>query len=128
MKLSEYLKTANEYTAKASEITRQLSLAGIGIIWLFKSSGPGPILDSFLILPLIFLSCALLLDLMHYVVGGWTWITYFQEQEKIITDELDPNIPAPKSKSRPLYILYYSKIIFMLFAYFFIVGFLIDKL
>lgn len=128
MKLSEYRKIANDYTGRASEITRQLSLGGIGIIWLFKSSESGPLLDRFLIFPLIFLSLALLMDLIQYVIGGWTWITFFREHEKSAEPGSDPNIQAPPSKSRPLYIFYYLKIIFMLLAYFFLVGYLIDKL
>lgn len=128
MKLSEYRKIANDYTAKASEITRQLNLGGIGIVWLFKSSESGPLLERFLIFPLIFLSLALLLDLIQYVIGGLTWITFFREHEKNVGLGSDPDIQAPSSKSRPIYILYYLKIIFMLFAYFFIVGFLISKL
>ncbi len=130
MKLSEFRKLANEYTAKASEITRQLSLAGIGIIWLFKNSDTNPhLLDPFLIMPLLFLTIALFTDLIQYVVGGHTWISFFREEEKkVLPTDLDPEIKAPPSKNKPIYFLYYSKIALMIFSYAFIIGYLISKL
>jgi hypothetical protein len=130
MKLSEYRKVANDYTIKASEITRQLSLAGIGIIWIFKNSDKEThLLDSYLILPLLFLAVALLLDLIQYVVGGQVWISFFRKEELKVTDtNLDPEIKAPVQKSKPIYVLYYCKIIFMLLSYAFIICYLIGKL
>lgn len=130
MKLSEYRKRSNEYTAKASEITRQLTLAGIAIIWLFRNSdNQNHLLDPFLILPLLFLSIALLLDLLQYVVGGYTWISFFKEEEKKISNSIsDPEIKAPDNKNKPIYFFYYAKIVCMLFSYAFIIGFLISKL
>lgn len=130
MKLSEYRKRADDLTGKASEITRQLSLAGIAIIWIFKNSDTSPhLLDPFLVFPLLILSLALLLDLFQYVVGGWTWITFFREEEKKITDgNLDPEIKAPVQKRKPIYFFYYSKIICMLLAYAFIICYLVGKL
>ncbi|KAA9035510.1 hypothetical protein FW778_21360 [Ginsengibacter hankyongi] len=129
MKLSEYRKKSNEYTGKASEITRQLSLAGIGIIWLFKNSKQDePLVDHYLILPLIFLSLALFFDLIQYVLGGQIWIKFFRSEEEKVTDDSDPDIKAPKNKNIPIYIFYYAKIVLMLFSYAFIIGFLVTKL
>ncbi|MBD0367969.1 MAG: hypothetical protein ICV53_17925 [Flavisolibacter sp.] len=114
MKLSEYRKASNEYTAKTSEITRQLSLAGIAIIWLFKNADDKqslanttePLLNRYLIIPLIFLSAALLADLLQYVIGGETWINFFKKKEKELADPHDnPEIEAPKRLSRPIYML-----------------------
>lgn len=130
MKLSEYRKIANEYTAKASEITRQLSLAGIGIIWLFKNSDTSPhLLDSFLVLPLIFLTIALLTDLLQYVIAGYTWISFFRKEEKkVLSTDTDPDVKAPSIKNKPIYFLFYCKIALMIFSYAFIIVYLIGKL
>ena len=38
MELKEYKKKSHEYTAKASEIARQINFAGIGIIWIIRTS------------------------------------------------------------------------------------------
>jgi hypothetical protein len=130
MKLSEYRKIANEYTAKASDITRQLSLAGIGIIWIFKNTdGHHAILEPYLVIPLLFLALGLLFDLIHYFLGGWIWINFFRaEEKKARADAADPDIKAPTGKSSVLYFFYYVKIACMLAAYIFIVIYILGKL
>jgi hypothetical protein len=130
MKLSEYKKVADNYTSKASEINRQLSLAGVAIIWLFKNPETSPkILDTFLVYPLLFLSISLLSDLIQYVIGGYTWINFFRDEEKKVTlTDQDPEIKASKSKSIPIYFFYYLKIVLMLLAYIFLVVYLIGKI
>ncbi|SRR6266542_5611287 len=122
MKLSEYRKRSNEYTSKASEIIRQLCLAGIAIIWLFKNSDNNEaILDPFLIWPLITLSLALFVDLLQYIIGGQTWINFFRKKEKEFqgTNEDDPEIKAPENLRLPIYFCYYTKIVLIFFSYLF---------
>jgi amino acid transporter len=130
MKLSEFRKVSNDYTSKASEITRQLSLAGIAIIWLFKN----PDRDENLLHPnlkcsLLLLSFALFFDLVQYIAGGITWIVFFRKQEKkYIDDTSDPEIKAPTTMSIPIYIFYALKIILMLISYILIFLYLMKKL
>lgn len=135
MKLSEFRKRSNEYTAKASEITRQLSLAGIAIIWLFKNENTGSVettthlLDKYLLWPLFFLSVSLLLDLVQYLIGGIIWINFFRkEEDKLQNTSDDPDIKAPKKYNKPIYVVYYTKIVMMVLAYIFIICYLTDKL
>ena len=130
MKLSEFRNISNNNTAKASEITRQLSLAGIAIVWLFKNpEKDSHLIDYILIYPLIFLSLALIFDLIQYVIGGYIWMTFFRQEEKKLTiDELDPEIKAPENKRNIIYLFYYAKIISMLIAYTFIFIFLFKKI
>jgi hypothetical protein len=130
MKLSEYRVIGRGYTEKASEITRQLSLGGIAIVWIFKNAdGDYPVIDYFLIFPLILLSISLLLDLIHYLWGGHIWIRFFREEEKKTNpSNPDPEVKAPSGKSTPLYVLYYAKITLMGIAYLLIIGYLIGKL
>lgn len=137
MELIKYKEIAKEYTGKTSEITRQLCFAGIAIIWLFKNvddkqvliNSPQPILNFWLILPLISLSIALFLDLFQYFIGGEIWIRFYRMKEKASnnsTNNLD--IKDDKNRNLPIYICYYSKIFLMVVAYFFIIGFLVSKL
>ncbi len=43
MKLSDYRETYYEFSGKLSDVSRQLSFAGIALIWLFKlDSTPVP--------------------------------------------------------------------------------------
>jgi hypothetical protein len=130
MKLSEFRKKSNENTAKASEITRQLSLGGIAIIWLFKNSEQSQsLLNPYLILPLLYLSISILFDLAQYFIAGQVWISFFREKEKEFSHSKDdPDIKAPKYLNIPIYICYYTKIILMICAYFHIIFFIISKL
>ena len=41
MKLSEYKKTYEDFSGKASNVVRQLSFAGIAVIWIFKVQSNG---------------------------------------------------------------------------------------
>ncbi|MEZ2441704.1 hypothetical protein AB6805_08275 [Chitinophaga sp. RCC_12] len=128
MKLSEYKETSKKYTEKASEITRQLTLAGIAIIWLFKNTGINqPILGKFLIFPLLFLSLGLIFDLLQYVVGGLTWICFFRKNEKVAASN-DVDIKAPEYLNKPIYFFYYAKIVCMIGAYIFLIAFISAKL
>lgn len=135
MKLSKYREKSNEYTAKASEIVRQLSLAGVAIIWLFKSSSQEsdnsgqPLIDRYLIIPLISLSIALLVDLVQYIIGGQIWINFFRGKEKEYENNIDdPDIKAPDNLRIPIYICYYLKILLLVFSYIFLIIFLANKL
>lgn len=136
MKLSEFRKKSNEYTAKASEITRQLSLAGIAIIWLFKNVDDKQnianitqsLFDKFLIIPLLTLTIALLVDLFQYVIAGQTWINFFRKKEiEFENSTEDPEIKAPEKLRIPIYVCYYTKIVLMLFSFLFIIFYIISK-
>src|ERR1043165_3513851 len=117
MKLSEFRKKSNEYTAKASEIVRQLSLAGIAIVWLFHNTvlaNNQPLLDKYLIIPLILLCSALLSDLLQYIIGGEIWIAFFRKKERQFKKaNTDPEIGASPDLSKPIYLFYYLKMILM---------------
>ena len=130
MKLSKFREKADKYTSKTSEITRQLSLAGVAIIWLFYHQNlQSPALDKFLLIPLIFLVLALLFDLLQYFVGGKTWMDFYRKKEKELRSlENDPEILAPSRLNKPIYFFYYGKIVLMVFSYFFIIGYLLDIL
>ncbi len=137
MKLSDYKKSSETYTSKASDITRQLILGGIAIIWIFKFTDNGKqTLDRFLILPLITLSIGLIADLFQYVIGGRIWNSFFVKEEKKAksnqrtdpTLSIDPDIKAPRILNRPIYFFYWAKIGLMLISYILIISYLIGKI
>lgn len=126
MKLSEFRKASEVYTGKASDIIRQLIIAGIAIIWLFKSTDKGQdVIDSFLMLPLISLCLAAVADLLQYLIGGMIWDRFFLNEERKVkikqlddpTTASDPDIKAPKKFSDLLYRFYWTKVGLMLISY-----------
>lgn len=99
MKLKDAIATSDTYSGKTSEIVRQLSLAGIAIVWVFKSgTADKPQLDPKLIGAALFIVCALFLDLLQYMSSFYIWLGYVRFKEKKgLTDEsdLEPR-PSPK--------------------------------
>lgn len=134
MKLSEFRNVADTYTGKASEIIRQLILAGIGVIWLFKKTVNGKdVLDKLLIPALIALCAAALCDLLQYVIAGRQWTKFFLEEERKVKEkrivdpktDTDSDVRGPKQIGRYIEIFYYSKLLFMIVAYLVIVVYMV---
>jgi len=130
MQLSEFKKVGRENTGKASDLTRQLCLAGIAIIWLFKNpSDNSHLLNPILKYSLFILSLALLIDLLHYVTAGYIWLRFFRKEEAKLDDKTkDPDLKSPKWKSNLIYFFYYTKIILMLASYILICIYVLEKL
>jgi hypothetical protein len=73
-KLSQYWENFEEYTGKASDVTRQLSFAGIAVVWLLRTGGGGSLpIPSALLLPLALFVWSLSFDLLQYVVASVVW-------------------------------------------------------
>lgn len=84
MKLGDVQKEVDAYSKSASDGVRQLALAGIAIIWLFKTAKPeaaGIPFDDLLLLPLAGFALALVLDLLQYVVSAMVWAAFFQSKD-----------------------------------------------
>jgi len=80
----------------ASQIVRQLSLAGIGLIWLFNiGSGAKPALPHPLLQGALFIFLALFFDLLQYLLGTFTWFLYFRKKERAGTPP-DREFLAPR--------------------------------
>lgn len=108
MKLSDYLDAYYEFSEKTSTVTRQLTFAGIAVVWIFKSGeGSNIQLPQQLIYSLLFFVICLGFDLLQYVVGTLIWYFFYQYHEKRL-----------KSKKDDPYLLaspWYSKIISLFF-------------
>lgn len=120
MELEKYKERSHLLTSKASEIARQLNFAGIGIIWIIKSSFPTiKLSDSELLLPLILISISLIFDFLHYAIGGLIWITFYNNKIKSGSSS-DADIKSAPWRKNLLYFFYYGKLILVFLAYIFI--------
>jgi hypothetical protein len=128
MKLGDARGAYEALSRKASDIIRQLSLAGIAIVWLFKSGAPSlPVLDRELLQAALFIFLALFLDLVQYLTGTVIWFAYFRHKEKAGTTEADDFL-APEWLNWPTWVLFDLKATAMVIAYaFFILPFLLRK-
>lgn len=96
MKLSEYDKDYYGFSAKAGDIARQLALAGIAIVWLFKVDANGSTsLPKLLAWPTIAFVVSLAADLLHYLVQAITWGRFAYVQRKKHGKGDDEVIPDP---------------------------------
>jgi hypothetical protein len=117
MKLEDARTAYQEFSAKASEIVRQISLAGVGLIWIFKSgTGTTLSLNRPLLKAALFICLSLLFDFLQYVLGTTIWFAYFRHKEKQGTKE-GAEFLAPPHLNWPTWSLFYLKSAMILIAY-----------
>jgi hypothetical protein len=128
MKLADVRSAYEALSGKTSEIVRQLSLAGVGLIWALKATGSQSVsVDPELVKAALFIALSLLFDFVQYVLGTTVWFLYFRHKEKEETKEADEFL-APAQINWPLWIFFYAKSAMMLIAYLcYIVPFLAKK-
>ena len=128
MKLEEYRKKYYEASAKTSELVRQLGLAGIAVIWVFKADQGGKeILNPLLLRAGVFIVVALGLDLLHYIYRTLAWglFTWSKERQGLTSDVI---LKAPRKVNWASIALFWGKIIAMLVAYYYLIRFLYERL
>ena len=128
MHLADAKSAYETLSGKASDIVRQLSLAGIAIVWLFRvGSDKAPVIDQNLLRAALFIFLALFLDFLQYLVGTVIWFLYFRYKEKHGATENDEFL-APEKLTWPTWVLFYLKSTMMLVAYAaYIIPFLVGK-
>src|SRR5438876_8729682 len=82
MRLEDTREAYETLSGRASDIVRQISLAGIGLIWIFKSGTTSLSIDPPLLKAVFFIFLSLLFDFLQYVLGTTIWFAYFRHKEK----------------------------------------------
>jgi len=117
VRLDDVKNAYEALSGTASSIIRQLSLAGIGLIWLFNiGTGAKPALPHQLLQGALFIFLALFFDLLQYLVGTFTWFLYFRKKERAGTPP-DQDFLAPAWINWPTWFLFSVKAACMLVAY-----------
>jgi hypothetical protein len=122
---------ANYYahTGSASTVARQLALAGIAIVWIFKTDqSDGRIaIPMPLIWAALFMILSLAMDLGQYVLLSGAWWLFSRAKDRDSTIDADTQFLAPGNINTPGELLWLLKIALMLVGYAFIIGYLITK-
>jgi hypothetical protein len=129
-KLSDYKLTYEEASSKVSDLTRQMALAGIAIIWIFRQpDSSDKIICEGLIPPLIFFVFTLTFDILQYIYKTVAWAIFFRTKEKKAKKKNpDPPMQANPIMNLPTWILFASKVVCLLLGYILIFTYLFDKL
>jgi hypothetical protein len=117
MKLKDARELYYFYSGKTSDLVRQLGLAGIAVIWIFKYDAQGvPKIPQALLPPLILIVLGLALDLLQYAVATSIW-GIFQRRKEVsgVTDDVD--FLAPKQFNWPTIGLFVLKVASIIAAY-----------
>ena len=126
MKLSYIRASFDTFSGKVSDLTRQLGLAGIAIIWIFKiDNKTGLTLPKELYLPLVSFCAGLLIDLLQYLYGAVAWGLILGTSKK--TKDND-EIKVAEWINIPTWVFFVIKVLACLFAYVLLLLFVIHKI
>jgi hypothetical protein len=128
MTLKDYRQTYYELSGKASDVARQLSFAGIAIIWIFKAGDNTKItIPHKLITPLIFFTVSLASDLLQYIIGTVIWGLFQRYHEKKSTDlNNDLILSAPRQFNWPILFFFFVKLISVIIAYYLLLNYFVE--
>lgn len=117
MKLKDARELYYFYSGKTSDLVRQLGLAGIAVIWIFKYDVQGvPKIPQALLPPLILIVLGLALDLLQYAVATSIW-GIFQRRKEVSGVADDADFLAPKQFNWPTIGLFVLKAASIIAAY-----------
>lgn len=123
MKIKDARDISDFYSGKVSDIARQLALAGLAIVWIFKFDQQGiPKVPHLLLIPAALITLGLLCDFLQYVYGAVAWERYRDAKEHDVGP--DEDIFPKKSMTRPMDALFQAKVLLIFTAYAFLVVYL----
>jgi hypothetical protein len=115
------------YSRKASDVARQLSFAGIAIVWMFKpGNNLNLVMPHNLLIPLFFFSLSLFFDLLHYIYSTVVWGCFHRIEEKK-GKEPEAELTIPPWFNWPSITLFSLKLLFVIVGYFCVFIFFISK-
>jgi len=106
------------FTGKVSDLTRQLALAGIAVIWIFRNPDlQTNLIPDKLISPLVFLGLALSFDLLQYVYQSAAWALFYGYHRRIKHKKDDTEIDENAKLNIVSWIFFGLKVGFTIVAY-----------
>lgn len=132
--LDYYLEQFYTLTGKASDINRNLALAGIAIIWIFRNTNLNEkLLPEILICPLIYFITSLILDLVQYLFSGLSVKFFHRIKERKfiegkISEKQASNLLYPQVLENVAWLFFVAKLTTMAIGYYFVYAFLTSKL
>jgi len=120
MKLKDARDFYYFYSGKTSDLVRQLGLAGIAVVWIFKFEVKGtPKIPESLFIPLGLIVFGLALDFLQYAIATGIWGIFHRRKELENVGE-EAEFLAPRQFNWPSNSLFVAKVLSIGAAYFFL--------
>jgi hypothetical protein len=117
LKLEDYRETYYTFSAKASDVTRQLCFAGIALVWVFKQEKGGPLaVPAELLWPALLFAAALAFDLAQSILGTLIWGTFARYHECAGMAD-DAELDAPRYVTWPTLVCFWGKLLLLMAGY-----------
>jgi hypothetical protein len=127
IKLKECEEVYYMYSGKASDVARQISFAGIAIVWMFKpGNNLNLVMPHSLLIPLFLFSLSLFFDILHYIYSTVVW-GCFHRMEENKGKEPETEVTIPQWFNWPSITLFSLKLLFVVVGCFFVFIFFIGK-
>ena len=129
MKLKDTLGYYEYFSGKASELARQLGLAGIAILWVFAITHPegNKTFPPEFSRTLFLLVLGLAFDFLQYVSGALIWGAYNRYKEHQDTGS-DEEFLAPQQLNWPTLFFFWFKICTMIVAYLYLFTIILPRI
>ena len=126
MKLANAYEQYQYFSGEASKLSRQLAIAAIGIIWLFKVDSPGGFHVPPKLIPVAGAAVlALTLDFFQYAYGACVWGFLHRQKELSLGPASEKDFPVRREVNWPTIVLFWAKVIVTGIAYVMLLEFLI---
>lgn len=120
MKLKDALDNYYFHSGKTSELVRQLGIAGIAVIWLFRFEVQGtPKIPEQLFWPLMLIVVGLACDLLQYSAATWVWQVFIRHKELAGVSH-EEEFLAPEKINTFALVFFWVKVAVIVCAYIFL--------
>ncbi len=135
MRLNRCNETYGYFTAKASDVSRQLAFAGIAIVWVFRvQAAEHPIIPHDLLLPMALFAITLAFDLLQYISASaaWgllhrKWLKEWHRTRAELGIESNRDYLVPRGIKIPQSIFFIAKLCTILVAYYLMACYLWER-
>lgn len=129
MKLNDVREIFYFNTGKVSDIVRQIGLAGLAVIWVFRTQaqGGGQVIPKQLFLAGTIILLALSVDLFQYALATFIWDRFNTRKEQELRNKPDPeeeDFEAPEHINLWPDRLFWTKFVLMVAAYVVLISYL----
>ena len=136
MKLEKVREEVYYFSQKASDANQKLAIAGVALIWLFRSGTKENIqFPHLLFFALTLFIVSLIIDILHYSIFAPIWSIHYKNEYNRISSANHANadieqtdVKQPNTGNILGWILFYGKLAFLIIGYISFFIYLLDNI